>query len=88
MQVRTGDVVTGLDVLDDDVLVFHAGTRRHDGSTLRTSGGRVLCLVAGGAEVHAARRRAYENLARVHFDGMHFRRDIGAAVGTMSAATP
>jgi phosphoribosylamine--glycine ligase len=87
-EVRTGDVITGLDAVDADVLVFHAGTRRHGDGALRTSGGRVLCVVATGDGVHAARRRAYENLACVRFDGMQFRSDIGAAVGTLSAAAP
>ena len=86
--VRTGDIVTGLDALDGDVLVFHGGTRRSDDGTLRTSGGRVLCVVALGADVEAARSHAYENLARVRFEGMQYRRDIGAAVTAFSAASP
>jgi len=86
--VRSGDVVTGLDALDADVLVFHAGTRQSDDGALRTSGGRVLCVVARGADSAAARHHAYENLDRVRFDGMHYRRDIGAAVSALSTAAP
>jgi phosphoribosylamine---glycine ligase len=84
--VRRGDVISGLDSLDDDVLCFHAGTSRDSDGTLRTSGGRVLCLTARAADIESARARAYGNLARVHFDGMQARTDIGAPViaGTRS----
>jgi phosphoribosylamine--glycine ligase len=61
--------------------VFHAGTaRREDG--FYTSGGRVLGVTARGADLSAAIQRAYAAAAEIHFDGMHFRRDIAAkAVG-------
>jgi phosphoribosylamine--glycine ligase len=78
--VRRGDVITGIDALDSDVLCFHAGTVRDPGGTLRTSGGRVLCVTALAGDVSAARTRAYGNLARVHFDGMQSRSDIGRPV--------
>ena len=83
----TGQAITGLDRLDPDALVFHAGTRRDPDGTLRTSGGRVLCVVAAAADLAAARECAYENLGRVHFDGMQFRRDIGHA-GALPPQTP
>ena len=84
--VRRGDAITGIDALDDDVVCFHAGTRRDADGTLRTAGGRVLCVTAIAADVEAARARAYGNLARVHFDGMQSRSDIGrpAAAGVPS----
>ena len=86
---QTGDAITGLDAVDTDVLVFHAGTRRDPGGCLRTSGGRVLCVVAVSPELEAARARVYENLSRVHFDGMHVRRDIGGApLGLAAHVTP
>lgn len=75
--VRRGDAITGIDALDEDVVCFHAGTRRDGDGTLRTAGGRVLCITAIGPDVEAARARAYGNLARVHFDGMQSRTDIG-----------
>jgi phosphoribosylamine--glycine ligase len=78
--VRRGDVITGTDALDDDVLCFHAGTARDPGGTLRTAGGRVLCVTSMGPDVEAARARAYGNLARVHFDGLQARSDIGRPV--------
>jgi phosphoribosylamine--glycine ligase len=78
--VRRGDVITGTDALDDDVLCFHAGTARDGAGTFRTAGGRVLCVTAIGPDVEAARARAYGNLARVHFDGLQARSDIGRPV--------
>jgi phosphoribosylamine---glycine ligase len=74
--VRRGDVITGIDSLDGDVLCFHAGTRRDSDGAVRTSGGRVLCITATAPDIESARTRAYGNLARVHFDGMQARTDI------------
>ena len=76
---RTGDEISGLRDLDSDALVFHAGTRRDDKGALRTAGGRVLCVVTTAPTLEAARATAYENLRRVHFEGMQFRHDIGGA---------
>ena len=66
----------GLDDLDDDVLCFHAGTARDRRGRLVTAGGRVLGIVGRGRDVATARRRAYQNLERVHFAGMWSRSDI------------
>ncbi|HEX6539434.1 MAG TPA: phosphoribosylamine--glycine ligase [Candidatus Dormibacteraeota bacterium] len=85
---RTGDEITGLADTDRGVLVFHAGTRLDAGGTLRTTGGRVLCVVATAATLEAARVTAYENLRRVHFEGMQYRRDIGLAGGTPPVHPP
>ncbi|HEY8342755.1 MAG TPA: phosphoribosylamine--glycine ligase [Calditerricola sp.] len=73
---ETGKAIAGLDRIDSDVLVFHAGTRR-TGEALVTSGGRVLGVTALGATLAEAQRKAYANVARIRFDGMHFRTDIG-----------
>jgi phosphoribosylamine---glycine ligase len=78
--VRRGDVITGLDTLDEGVLCFQAGTSRDAGGAVRTAGGRVLCITAIAPDLEAARARAYGNLARVHFDGMQARTDIGSPV--------
>jgi phosphoribosylamine--glycine ligase len=74
---RKGDPVTGLPAAQDDALVFHAGTVRQADGSLRTSGGRVLCVTALGDSVRAAQRRAYEHLQGIRFDGAQYRRDIG-----------
>ncbi|HEY7849522.1 MAG TPA: phosphoribosylamine--glycine ligase, partial [Ktedonobacterales bacterium] len=73
-----GKVISGLDTLDDDLLVFHAGTRRAMDGRLVTSGGRALTVVARGASVIAARARVYANIGRVRFEGARWRSDIGA----------
>jgi phosphoribosylamine--glycine ligase len=74
--VETGKPITGLDTLDHDALVFHAGTKHHADGSLVTSGGRVLTVVARGDSLEAARDHAYRNIERIHFDGMRFRHDI------------
>jgi phosphoribosylamine---glycine ligase len=75
---RTGDRIDGLDaVAADDLIVFHAGTARAADGTLVSAGGRVLGVTALGADVHAARARAYAAIERIQLDGMQVRRDIG-----------
>ncbi len=64
--------------LPDGVLVFHGGTRYAEDGTLVTTGGRVLTLVGTGPELATAIALAYDATRRVHFDGAHFRTDIGA----------
>jgi phosphoribosylamine--glycine ligase len=76
---ETGKVVTGLDSLKDwsDVVVYHAATRREDGQ-IKTVGGRVLGVTALGANLESAIARAYEAIGKIQFEGMTYRRDIGA----------
>ena len=76
-EVRTGDAIHGLDRVPEGVLVFHAGTARV-GERLVTAGGRVLGVTARGDTVAEARALAYRAAELIHFDGMHYRRDIGA----------
>ena len=73
---ETGHRITGLERLSDDALVFHGGTRNTEHGLL-TSGGRVLNIVARGATLDEAIRRAYLEVDKVHFDGMNCRTDIG-----------
>ncbi len=73
----TGMPISGLEDLDPAVQAFHAGTRRRDDGTLVTAGGRVLGIVATATTLEKARATAYDNVARLHFEGMHYRRDIG-----------
>ena len=77
---RTGDAVHGLaDVARlDDVEVLHAGTRTDDDGQVVTSGGRVLAVTAVGADVAAARAKAYDGVALLRIDGSHHRTDIAA----------
>ena len=58
------------------VAVFHAGTREGaDG--IETAGGRVLGVTASGADLETAIERSYAAVRRIHFEGMHYRTDIG-----------
>jgi phosphoribosylamine---glycine ligase len=74
-----GQPIQGLDQAEgeDGVFVFHAGTKVQDGRVV-TAGGRVLTVTAMGKDHEQARVRAYEAISRIHFDGMHYRTDIGA----------
>jgi phosphoribosylamine--glycine ligase len=63
-------------VFDADVKVFHAGTRLDERGSAVTAGGRVLTVCALGAELAAARTKAYDAIGRIRFDGAFFRRDI------------
>lgn len=60
----------------EDIMLFHAGTAIKDGR-LTTNGGRVMGVTAIGATVEEARKRAYEAVNKVSFEGMHYRQDIG-----------
>ena len=62
--------------LDADVVLCHAGTKRKDGK-LVTDGGRVLGVCAKGATIEEARQKAYRNVEKIRFEGMHDRKDIG-----------
>jgi phosphoribosylamine--glycine ligase len=72
-----GKVLTGLAEADrlPDVKVFHAGTTREHGLVV-TDGGRVLGVTALGEDLAEAKRKAYEAVSRVHFQGAFCRRDI------------
>jgi phosphoribosylamine--glycine ligase len=73
---RKGDAISGLDGTTEDCKVFHAATRRSDGTVL-TTGGRVLCVTALGETIRQAQRTAYAAVNAIHFDGMQYRKDIG-----------
>ena len=76
---KTGDVIYGLDTVDDpDIVLFHAGTCV-DGDQIVTSGGRVLDVAAQGDSLTEALEKAKSVIGKdgVHFDGMYFRKDVG-----------
>jgi phosphoribosylamine--glycine ligase len=72
---KTGFIISGLDEVDKDILVFHAGTKLESGQVL-TRGGRVLTVVATGKNLAEAREKVYKNIPRIHFEGCHYRKDI------------
>ena len=73
---RSGDRISGIPAPTNDQIVFHAGTKLHDGNLL-TSGGRVLCVVGLADTVKAAQQKAYSAIEQIHLDGMQYRKDIG-----------
>jgi phosphoribosylamine---glycine ligase len=76
-QPHTGDAIRGIDEAETTgATVFQAGTQMAD-NQLVTSGGRVLGVTAGGKTLAEAIDGAYAAARRIHFEGMHFRTDIG-----------
>ncbi len=75
---ETGREITGITEADAlrDVKVFQSGTSLR-GSALVTDGGRVLSVTALGNTIADAQKRAYDAMGKIHFDGMHYRKDIG-----------
>ena len=73
--------VSGLDKVDPEILVYHNGTAFGQDAAgnkkLFTTGGRVLTLVARGRSLADARTKAYDNIKRIRFNGMRYRKDIG-----------
>ncbi len=74
---KTGFPISGLQDVDKDIVVFHAGTKvgAKTGEVL-TNGGRVLTVVATGKTIAQARQKVYDNIARIRFEGAHYRKDI------------
>ncbi len=75
-QPQTGDPIDALPPEQSDAMVFQAATRL-DGDTLRTAGGRVLCVTALADGVRQAQQKAYAVVRQIHFPGMQYRSDIG-----------
>jgi phosphoribosylamine--glycine ligase len=82
-----GKRIDGLTALEklSGVKVLHAGTKL-SGDTLLTSGGRVLGVTAAGPSLDAALAAVYGAAARIRFEGMHYRKDIGAHASPLKAA--
>jgi phosphoribosylamine---glycine ligase len=74
---RLGDRIELPTSVPDDVLVFHAGTRRADDGSLVTAGGRVLAVTALASSIADAQRRSLELAAQANFRGKQLRTDIG-----------
>ncbi|HMD08085.1 MAG TPA: phosphoribosylamine--glycine ligase [Candidatus Acidoferrum sp.] len=84
---ETGKRIEGLTSIDREtgVEVFQAGTKRERDSVI-TSGGRVLGVTAAADSLETSLALAYEATEKIHFDGMHYRKDIGARVGRVKTA--
>ncbi|MGI6579233.1 MAG: phosphoribosylamine--glycine ligase [Saccharofermentanales bacterium] len=83
---ETGYEITGLDLVDPDILVYHNGTRQIVASNsdqkakIITNGGRVLSVVAVKESLEAARQAVYNNIRKIHFTDMSYRTDIGKII--------
>ncbi len=73
---HSGDVIGGLGSVEG-ARVYHAGTRRNEAGDWETNGGRVLAVVAVGADRGSAVEKAYAEAAKMDFDGSQRRSDIG-----------
>ena len=73
---KKGLTISGLDDVDNDIMVFHAGTKIDSSGKIVTDGGRVLTVVALGKNLAEARQKVYNNISRIHFEGCHYRQDI------------
>ena len=73
-----GFEITGIEKAeeDPDIVVFHAGTDLRDGKLI-TAGGRVLTVTATGDTLPEAKEKVYRAVEKIHFEGAHYRRDIG-----------
>lgn len=73
-----GKPISGLENVSKKVTVIHSGTKwdkKH--KQFVTNGGRVLSIVASAQTLKKARKKAYKEIEKIHFDGIHYRRDIG-----------
>jgi phosphoribosylamine--glycine ligase len=70
-----GFAISGIESISDSI-VFHAGTKWENGQVV-TNGGRVLAVTSFGITYHEAIKKSYQNIEKLHFDKMYFRKDIG-----------
>ena len=73
---RTGFPIQGIDSVDKDVLVFHAGTKLGNDGLIYTDGGRVLTVAGVGKNMAEAREKVYRNISNICFEGCYYRKDI------------
>jgi phosphoribosylamine--glycine ligase len=73
---KTGFPIQGIDNVDKDVLVFHAGTKLGNNGIICTDGGRVLTVAGVGKDLAEARKKVYRNIPNIYFEGCYYRRDI------------
>lgn len=84
----TGAVISGLADVGSDAVVYHAGTAKVDSGDFVVNGGRVLSVTAMGEDLVDARRKAYEAVERISFDGEHHRTDIALAAAQGEIKVP
>lgn len=79
---KKGLIINGLNDVDNNVTVFHAGTRVLNDGKIVTNGGRVLNVTGCGPSIEAARGMVYGNIGRLSFEGAQYRSDIALFSGT------
>jgi phosphoribosylamine---glycine ligase len=77
-QCQVGQVITGLEDIEkeENIKVFHAGTKYNDSGQVTTTSGRVLGVMARQFSLEAARQQAYQAIKLINFEGQHYRKDI------------
>jgi phosphoribosylamine--glycine ligase len=73
---KTSFPIRGIDSMDKDMLVFHAGTKLGNDGIIYTDGGRVLAVVGVGKDMAEAREKVYRNISNIYFEGCYYRKDI------------
>ena len=71
-----GKIISGLDSVDENCVVFHAGTKLDASGNVVTDGGRVLMVTSGGKDINEAVANTYRNVEKITFDKAYFRHDI------------
>lgn len=74
-EYEKGKTITGIENVQDSI-VFHAGTKLENGNVV-SNGGRVLAVTSYGNDFKEAIKKSYQNIEKLHFDKMYFRKDIG-----------
>lgn len=75
-----GDVIEGIETVDQDALVFHAGTKLDADANVLTNGGRVICITSFGDTLEQALAKTYKNVDKIKWQNKYYRRDIGKDV--------
>ena len=75
-EYEKGKIITGLDAIGDSSIVFHAGTADKEGEIV-TNGGRVLAVTSYGNTFDEALKKSYQNIDKLNFDKIYYRKDIG-----------
>lgn len=70
-----GKEITGIENIKDSI-VFHAGTKEENGKVV-TNGGRVIAITSFGEDYNKALKKSYQNVEKLHFDKMYYRKDLG-----------
>ena len=74
-EYTNGKIITGIENIEDSI-VFHAGTKLQD-ENIVSNGGRVVAVTSIGSTFKEAIKKSYQNIEKLHFDKMYFRKDIG-----------